>query len=239
MVIVFDLDDTLFEELTYVQSGFRAVADYLQGTYGIPAMSSLDWMMQKLAGGRGRIFDDLLMEFHLYNKKTVRKCLSVYHHHFPTIHLSPEADACLKRFAKFPIYIVTDGNKLVQTNKLQALGLFSRANFCYVTHRYGIRNAKPSPYCFLKICEREKVQPQEVVYIGDNPQKDFVGLKPLGFKTIRVYQGQHKDVAKPSEFEADFGIKSLMELDEVLLKRIFDNTGSEIHEADSDSAIYH
>ena len=221
MVIVFDLDDTLYDELTYVRSGFRAVADYLQNTYGIPVKSSMDFMMQKLVAGRGRIFDELLMEFHIYNKKTVRKCLSVYHRHYPAIRLSPEADACLRRLAGYPLYIVTDGNKLVQTNKLRALGLFSRAKFCYVTHRYGVKNAKPSPYCFLKICEREKVQSQAVVYIGDNPQKDFVWIKPLGFKTIRVYQGQHKDVTKPPEFEADFGIKSLAELDEELLKRIY------------------
>lgn len=221
MVIVFDLDDTLYDEQTYVQSGFRAVADYLQDIYGIPEKSSADFMLQRLSAGRGRIFDDLLMEFRFYNKKAVRKCLSIYRLHYPIIHLYPEAEACLKRLVNYPLYIVTDGNKLVQTNKLQALGLFSLVKFCYVTHRYGIKNAKPSPYCFLKICEREKVRPQDVLYIGDNPQKDFVGIKPLGFKTIRVYQGQHKDIVKPQEFEADYSIKSLAELGEKLLEQIY------------------
>ncbi len=29
MIIVFDLDDTLYEELSFVRSGFRTVADFL------------------------------------------------------------------------------------------------------------------------------------------------------------------------------------------------------------------
>ena len=33
MIIVFDLDDTLYEEITYVRSGFKAVASYLSQTY--------------------------------------------------------------------------------------------------------------------------------------------------------------------------------------------------------------
>lgn len=224
MVIVFDLDDTLYREITFVKSGFQEVAQYLQDSYQVPVKRSFDFMIRKLEEGRGRIFDDLLLEHGTYNKKTVRQCLSVYRRHQPKIQLTPEADDCLRRLRNYPLYIVTDGNKLVQANKIRALELEQRVRFCYVTHRYGVKNSKPSPYCFLKICEREKVSPQDVVYIGDNPHKDFVGIKPLGFKTIRLRNGQYKDVIKPEEFEADYQIKSLNELDDVLLARIFDNT---------------
>ncbi|HEX2953991.1 MAG TPA: HAD family hydrolase, partial [Bacillota bacterium] len=69
MVLVFDLDDTLYEELTFVKSGFRAVAGFLQERYGIPAQPSLELMLQKLEGGRGRIFDDLLLHHGIYRKE--------------------------------------------------------------------------------------------------------------------------------------------------------------------------
>lgn len=130
MVIVFDLDDTLYEELTYVQSGFRAVAGYLEDTYHIPAETSFLSMMNRLPGGRGRIFDGLLAEFGIYSKEKVTKCLAVYRRHLPEIHLAPEADACLDRLRNYPLYIVTDGNKLVQENKIKALGLDQRVKFC-------------------------------------------------------------------------------------------------------------
>lgn len=221
MVLVFDLDDTLYDETTFVSSGFQAVARYLLEKYRLPREAALALMMKQVSLGRGRVFDDLLIRYGIYSKKLVKKCLSLYRLHQPAITLYPEADACLKRFSDYPKYIVTDGNKLVQGNKIKALGLEQRVKFCYITHRYGIKNAKPSPYCFQKICEREKVRPQEVIYVGDNPGKDFVGIKPLGYQTIRVRQGQYKEVSKPPEFEADFRIKSLAELDEVLLERIF------------------
>lgn len=220
MILVFDLDDTLYEELTYVKSGFRAVANYLNEHYSIPTQTGLEFMLGKLSSGRGRIFNDLLTEYGIYKKELVSKCVSIYRLHQPNITLSPEADACLKRLHSYPQYIVTDGNKLVQQNKIQALGLDRRVKFCYITHRYGIKNAKPSPYCFMKICEREKVAPKEVVYIADNPNKDFVGIKPFGFRTIRILQGSYKDLSLTSEYEAEQQIRSLDELTQEFIKRL-------------------
>ena len=37
-VLVFDLDDTLYPELSYVHSGFRAVAAFLSPLLGVPAV---------------------------------------------------------------------------------------------------------------------------------------------------------------------------------------------------------
>lgn len=220
MVLVFDLDDTLYEELTFVKSGFRAVARYLYEQYSIPVQSGMEFMIAKLSSGRGRIFDDLLLHYGIYKKALVRKCVSVYRLHQPEIKLYPEADACLERFRNYPLYIVTDGNKMVQANKIKALGLDKRVKFAYITHRYGIKNAKPSPYCFLKICQREKVTPKEVVYIADNPYKDFVGIKPLGFKTIRILQGPYKDLTLSVAHEADQKIQSLREINEDFLNKL-------------------
>ncbi len=214
MVLVFDLDDTLYDESSYVRSGFQFVAEYLEQTYQIPASASYQLMLEKLKSGRGRIFDDLLLQFGIINKKLVKKCVSIYRRHQPEISLYPEADDCLHRLQHYPQYIVTDGNKVVQANKIKALKLEHRFKFCYITHRYGIKNAKPSPYCFQKICEREKVTPKEVVYIADNPYKDFVGIKPLGFKTVRVMKGQYKAIELPEEFEASYRLDSLQELTE-------------------------
>lgn len=220
MILVFDLDDTLYNELTFVQSGFRAVANYLNEHYSIPVQTGLEFMLAKLSSGRGRIFNDLLTEYGIYKKELVHKCVSIYRLHQPEIKLYPEADACLRRLHNYPQYIVTDGNKLVQANKIKALGLDQRVKYCYITHRYGIKNAKPSPYCFQKICEREKVSPEKVVYIADNPHKDFVGIKPLGFGTIRILQGSYQDLSLTSEYEAEQQIRSLDELTQEFIKRL-------------------
>jgi putative hydrolase of the HAD superfamily len=220
VVLVFDLDDTLYNEVMFVQSGFRAVAEFLFKTYIIPMEDSYSLMVEKLKSGRGHIFDDVLLHFGVFSKKEVETCIHIYRRHRPDIELYTDAVECLQRFVNYPVYIVTDGNKLVQKNKLVALGLYDKVKFCFITHRYGVKNAKPSPHCFLKICKREKVEPREVIYIGDNPHKDFVGIKALGFKTIRIMRGHFKDVVKPDEFEAHYQIQSLDELTEDFLRKM-------------------
>jgi len=220
MVIVFDLDDTLYDEMSFVRSGLKAVSKYLEDHFEIPLVASQEFWEKRLVFGRVGILDDILQHFNLYSKKNVRKCLSVYRAHKPEIQIYPEAESCLNRLSTYPKYIVTDGNKLVQHNKVLALDLYNKVKFVFITHRYGLKHAKPSPYCFYKICEREKVNPDQVIYIADNPNKDFVGLKPLGFKTIRVLKGLYKDLKKPPEFEADLNIRSLAELDVELLNSL-------------------
>lgn len=217
MVIVFDLDDTLYEEMSFVRSGFRAVSKYLLDVYSIPLAESFNLMIKVLErNGRGHIFDDLLMSFGVYSKNNVKKCIAIYRKHFPDIKLYPEADECLNRFKKYPLYIVTDGNILVQKNKLNALGLYDRVRFCFLTHFYSKKNSKPSPYCFFLICRRENVNPNQVFYIGDNPEKDFVGIKREGFKTVRVLKGQYRNVVTNEEYEAEYIFNSLSEINTFL-----------------------
>lgn len=220
MVLVFDLDDTLYDEITFVKSGYRAVAKWLNEYHNLEENAVYDYMMEVLQRqGRGAVFDEALIKYGILSKSLVRKCLSIYRHHIPDIHLNEDARDCLERFKHYSKYIVTDGNKIVQANKIKALELHKISNIkkAFITYRYGLKHSKPSPYCLLKICELEKVSPPEVIYIGDNPNKDFVGIRPLGFRTIRIVQGMFKDVSKNVEFEADMKINSLHELNEEIL----------------------
>jgi len=220
VILVFDLDEVLYDEITFVKSGLDAVSNYLYTEFSIPRKKSKHYLDKRLRKGREGILDDLLHEFGLYSKKRVKRCLSVYRFHRPKIQLYEDANDCLKRLKKFPMYIVSDGNKIVQKNKLLALKLFQRVDHCYLTSNYGLQHAKPSPYCFLKICRRENVKPSEVIYIADNPNKDFVGIKPLGFKTIRLLKGRYKNLKKAKKFEAEFTIKTLSQLNFHFLKKL-------------------
>jgi len=216
-VIVFDLDDTLYDEMTYVYSGFRAVARYLHERYEVDENEAYDKMCNFLSiNGRGSVFDDILKYFNVYNQSSVKQCISVYRGHSPKLALFPDAEIILSEYASYPLYIVTDGNKLVQHRKLEALQLYSRVKKCFVTHRYGRHHAKPSPYCFLKIAKQEKVEPKDIIYVGDNVSKDFVGIKPLGFNTAQVMRGSYVNIQRPKEFQADWNIHNLLELRSIL-----------------------
>jgi len=212
-LFVFDLDDTLYDEFTFVQGGFRAVAYFLSPLLQIDQKILENEMLNILArDGRGQVFDALLKQHGVRKPGVAKECLKIYRTHVPNLTLYPDAQRCLNRYQKHPLYLVTDGHKNVQSSKIQALGLERVMRHCFVTRNYGLKHEKPSPYCFLKICQKEHVTPQTVVYIGDDPSKDFVGIKPLGFQTVRVLRGRHKHIKMPPEYEADRTILTLDEL---------------------------
>jgi putative hydrolase of the HAD superfamily len=222
MILIFDLDDVLYEEMSFVRSGFAAVSFHLASRFGLSSRSVYTSLGEALEQhGRGRIFDKVLSQYGLYSRALVRRCLSVYRSHVPHISLYPDAKSCLERFWAWPTYVVTDGNQRVQRRKIERLRLeedFVRR--ALATHAYGLACAKPSPYCFLKIVTWEKAAPEQAVYIGDNPNKDFVGLKPLGFKTVRLLRGPYQNVKMPARYEADLKIDSLDEITPDLLNSL-------------------
>jgi putative hydrolase of the HAD superfamily len=168
--------------------------------------------------GRGKVFDEVLRKHAIYSKTEVMQCLAQYRSHVPRIALYREAERCLKRFGNESKYLVTDGHSGVQAKKLEALDLHRYFKRTMITNRFGLKHQKPSPYCFLKICQWERVEPEQVVYVGDNPRKDFVGIKPLGFRTVQVMTGQHKEVNPGKKYMAHVQIDSLKELTPELLK---------------------
>jgi len=223
VIIVFDLDEVLYDERTYVISGFRDVSEFLEKDEAIPKKIIFEYLKRRLKNGRERIFNDLLDNFGIYSQKNLEKCISVYRTHTPKIKLYSDAKDCLKRLKNYPLYIVTDGNKIVQKNKIKALNLENHIKKTILTSNYGLRNSKPSTFCFQKICDMEKTSPTNLVYIGDDPHKDFVGLKREGFKTIRLFKGRFKNERLSKEFEADYKIKSLKEINEEFIKKISAN----------------
>lgn len=218
-VVIFDLDDTLYEEINYVYSGFKAVSSYLFQTFYIDETEAFEALKKTLhVNGRGEVFDAVLKTFHHYSKQNVMRCLNVYRSHMPTISLSPEAHELLGELKRqdIPIYIVTDGNKIVQNRKIEALHVKPFIKKTFITHHYGKIHAKPSPYCFEKIATLEHAKTQEILYIADNPHKDFVGIKPLGFQTIRIKQGMFKEMNPASSYDAHHTINHIRELKPLL-----------------------
>ncbi|MGN6385172.1 MAG: HAD family hydrolase, partial [Verrucomicrobiota bacterium] len=60
----------------------------------------------------------------------------------------------------------------------------------------------------------------DCVYIADNPRKDFITARKLGWKTIRVRrdEGEHCRVSLERELEADVEVNDLFRIREFLLR---------------------
>jgi putative hydrolase of the HAD superfamily len=217
MIVIFDLDDSLYDESTYVKSSFRAVACYLSEKYSLPEDTIFEDLILVLnKQGRGYIFDEVLKKYNVYTKTEVKKCVSVYRKNIPRIKLFDEAGDVLEMLHEYPKYLVSDGNKLVQSIKVNALGIQKYFKKVFLTHYFGIKHAKPSTYCFNIIKKMEKCNWNQMVYVADDPNKDFYRLNPLGVKTIRVQTGRFKGQKAKDGYEAVSHINNLSELLTVL-----------------------
>ncbi|MBV9508236.1 MAG: HAD family hydrolase [Acidobacteriia bacterium] len=217
MILIFDLDETLYEERTYVESGFRSVACWLETQFAWDRETSYRLMTALLEQhGRGRVFDRLLAARGITRKSIVRHCVKVYRHHLPEIQLWPAARGLLQNLPRYPLYLITDGHKIAQARKVEALGIAHRFRKVYLTHRYGLRSAKPSTACFERVRTRENCPWTELVHIADNPAKDFVNLTPLGVHTVRVLTGGHRDAKAAPGHDARYRIPDLTHLPQFL-----------------------
>ena len=218
LILIFDLDDTLYAERTYVEGGFRAVAEMGAEAFGWDADRSLRFMIdEERRSGRGAVFDRWLDSGGRLSKANVKRAVSRYRAHSPALALTPDARALLPELStRYPLYLITDGNKQVQHRKVQALGIERYFRKVYLTHRHGVASAKPSLHCFGLIHQRERCEWREMVYVGDNPAKDFVALNAKGGQTVRVLTGAHRDVEARPGHDAQHRIARLGELADLL-----------------------
>jgi len=227
MIVAFDLDDTLYRELDYVEGGFQAVADSLESEFDIPSNEGYQTMLDSMGkSGRGHQLDDVLHTHGLHTVARRNRLVQVYRQHEPALSL-PQASAtalqqCRDRGDR--LFLVTDGNHRVQARKIEALGLRPYFEHCYLTYRYGRAASKPSTRVFDLMLKRTRSAASDLIYVGDNPTKDFVGVRQLGGHTIRVRTGGHADVVARPGFDADITVSSIAEVNEVVESLSLKNT---------------
>jgi putative hydrolase of the HAD superfamily len=219
VIVAFDLDDTLYPEAEFVRSGFRAVARALHDRFGIGEDEAFEVMWTSLEQrGRGTQFNDVLEFFGLSRRQSVKELVKTYRHHPPSISLPRESLRVLERLKPRPLYVVTDGHKVVQQNKIDALGVSPWLRHAYITHRYGVGNRKPSVYVFELMMRRERSKPEDVLYVGDDPSKDFRALRPLGVRTVRVRTGRHSNVSVPAMDDAECTVAGIADVPDVVMR---------------------
>lgn len=174
-IIVFDLDDTLYKEVSFVESGFKAVADYLGD------MSYADEFMSFWNNGQNAF--EKLRERHSI-KTSVAELLDIYRFHIPSIQLDESTVSALDTLANHgkTLGIITDGRSRTQRNKIESLGLyrwFSPDNII-ISEEFGSAKPDMKNYRFFML----KYPSRTYAYVGDNLNKDFITPKYLGWHTI-------------------------------------------------------
>jgi putative hydrolase of the HAD superfamily len=220
-VIVFDLDDTLFPEWQYVLSGFKAVDEHLcaigkcqRAQFYTVAKAFFD------EGSRGNIFDLALTKLGLgADKDAVAELVRVYREHKPALTIHEDARWAIDYFRErnHVLGLISDGYLVAQQNKFEALRIAERFAAIVFSDQLGRDAWKPSPLPYQKVMEQIPGPPSDFVYVADNPRKDFITARKLGWSTIHIDRagGVYHNIEAALEYQADRRITSLFELEQL------------------------
>jgi putative hydrolase of the HAD superfamily len=191
--VIFDLDDTLYDEIDYCRSGFAAVAEFLAT---IPALTQQHTMSeisdafraQLSAGNRTSSFNAALDELGIpYETETIEHLVEVYREHSPSITLPADSRQVLDLLKeKYRLALLTDGFLPGQKLKVEALGIADDFHTIVYTEELGRGSWKPSPAGFRKILKTLHEKASNCAYVADNAEKDFIAPHELGMATIQI-----------------------------------------------------
>lgn len=217
--VIFDLDETLYDESQFVRGGFRAVSAYVSSRMNISAERCYRVLIATLEKyGRGKVFDIAMRELAEHDERIIGELVDVYRQHEPELSLYPEVIGVLQdlRKSKVKLGLITDGFERIQRRKIAALEIGEYFECMIISDEFGIDKRKPSVFPYKKAIEFLAVLPGESIYVGDNPSKDFIGAKKLGMHTVRIMRGAYKDVMLSEEYESDHRITTLNDIGSVL-----------------------
>ena len=111
--------------------------------------------------------------------------------------------------------IITDGYIETQNNKLKVLKAEKYFDSIIITEELGREYWKPHPKPFEMIRHEFDIQFDEMVYVGDNPKKDFYIRKVYPIHTIRILR--EDSVYGDEEYKEDIREEErILKLDDVI-----------------------
>ena len=172
--VIFDLDDTLYGEKQYVRSGYKKIAEYLGRE------DADDKLWGYFEAGKPAI-DTYLQEISEMDKKA--ECLNIYINQMLEITLYDGVKEMIQELKNkgIKVGIITDGRPEGQKSKLKALGLEVLMDDIIITDELGgIQFIKPNDISFRIMQNRWRIPFEQIIYVGDSPNKDFQAPKQLG-----------------------------------------------------------
>lgn len=213
--VIFDLDNVLYDERKYLLAAYRNIAKYLSEHYNIGEQK----IYHKLAQDSKikttmypKLFNDLLSDLDMA-QEVLPILLDIFSNTQTDLKLRATAKELILYLKKqdTKLGLLTNGTIKVQINKVRILGLEKYFDEIVYARELGKENEKPNPEAYLTIIKKLGAKPEQTICIGDNPYTDFRGAKKLGIQTVRLVQGEFKNVKLSEEYEADKNVRSLKE----------------------------
>lgn len=215
--VVFDLDDTLISELDYVKSGFRHISNILSLQLRQSREEIYNQLTEFFSEDTNMVFNRLFDKLSVsYTEDDILKLVDAYRSHMPEIKFYEDVLPVLDTLKQKNIKtgIITDGYAITQRNKLQVLQADEYFDHIIVTDELGRSYWKPNPLAFELMKEQLNVEFDEMMYVGDNPAKDFYIAARYPVKTVRIIRnsGVYTNTAYLHDVKEFYKVKSLYDI---------------------------
>ncbi len=191
--VLFDLDNTLYDFSSAHKLGLRAMAEYGESRFDIPArrfIQSLqlsDWQLKKeqtnFAACHNRVIICQRM-LEMLGLPSLVTPLELYETYWSTVlHTIKPYSGVVELLGRLQNQhirtgICTDMTAHIQHRKIAALGLADRLDTMVTSEEAGVE--KPNPKIFLDCLAKLNVKPDETVFIGDSFERDVCGAHAAG-----------------------------------------------------------
>lgn len=214
--VIFDLDDTLISERQYIESGYRHIANLLSSRINLDSKEIYKVMFCLFNQDPKNVFNRLLDKFSItYTNDLIKDLVDEYRNHFPELVFYDDVLPCIEKLKENNIRtgIITDGYVCSQKQKLKSVGAYDIFDEVIITDELGREYWKPHPKAFEIIREKMDLEFSEMIYVGDNPEKDFYISKVHPIKTARICrEGIYNDREYYNNIQENYRLKSLLDI---------------------------
>ena len=215
--IVFDLDDTLYPQVQYKRSGFKVVASWLEEKRGINSATvlyELESILDQFGASYPYMFDRLVERLGI-GIGFVEQLVRLFIDHDPRICCYDGVIPMLSRLRKkYLLGILTDGRYVMQQKKVKSLGLDNVVDRILYSDAMGLE--KPATQLYKWFEEAFHIDGLKMLYVGDNPAKDFCGANQRQWYTVQVGTGKTVSKIVAPEYQAKKMIPSVTDLESMM-----------------------
>ena len=219
--IIFDLDNTLVDFMLLKERAIEAAIHSMIDAGLELTAEEADKKIHEIYSKEGieyqQVFDQLFLDMYgKVDQKIVSAGIVAYR---------TAREAALKPYPKvFPtlIELIKMGLKLAVVSDAPSKEAWLRLSYINFHHLFDVvitydetREKKPSPAPFNKALELLKLKPEECLMIGDWAERDMVGAKAVGMKTVFARYGDTFNTLHPG---SDYDINSISELISIIKK---------------------
>ena len=218
--VIFDLDNTLFDFMTMKRRAVEAAVDsMIDAGLKVPKGKMIERVF-KAYGREGiedqQIFDKVLQEGvdpKDYYKILAAGILGYRRAKEGSFAIYPHAKLMLTALIKTGLRLgmVSDAPRLSVWLRVVGLGLEPYFDCVVAFEDTGERKPKPAP--FQLALEQLGSKPEETLMVGDWAERDVVGAKTLGMKTVFARYG---DEFNTQNSHADYEISDIIELIDIV-----------------------